>query len=127
MKFLLIAFLSLFSASAFGEVIITAITAKPPVSVHLTGKEGDALFNQFNLLKWDGTAGARCHQPAYQIQVIEGGTTELDATICFNCRNVLFKIPSTYELRGFSAKDASAQTLRDSLGALFAAAPSPAK
>lgn len=120
MKFLLAGALSLWSASAFADVIVTNLLARPATSVRLEGKSAERLFQQFNLLKWDGTSGARCHHPAYQIQVLEaGGAVSIDASICFHCQNVLFKTPAAYGLRGFDGAEKSAAALRESLAGLF--------
>jgi len=119
MKAFLAFLLGFWGMPAFADIIVTDLTVTPQASTKLTGDKAERLFNQFNLLKWDGSPGARCHHPAYRIQVLEKGVASIDATICFQCHNVLFQIPKNYGLRGFGGEEKSAADLRESLGKLF--------
>lgn len=118
MKFLL-AMLCLIGTPLFAaDVVVTNLQSASLPSVRLTGEKGDALVREFNGLKWNGTEGGRGHNPGFELRILDGKTALVDATLCFQCHNVLYRAPEGYGKKGFDETPSSSALLA-SLQALF--------
>ena len=100
------------------DILVTDLTAIPPVEKPVTGSAAEKVLRDFQSLEWDGTPGARCHHPAFRITDPAKGKAALDVTICFSCWNVRYFVPEK-PLSGFKKDAPSVKKLQETLRALF--------
>jgi hypothetical protein len=96
-----------------GIVVITDLSANPQKSVSFSGTEANKIIFALGDLAWEGTAGAKCHIPAYRVHAESHRRMLLDATVSFTCNNVRFADPD--RLKGFASDCEAAKRLKNDL------------